>query len=68
MSSAYAVWLDQPVVLQVAAGDLRVPLKGIILGETENAIRFRIGDGWDVDIFKTMILAVEQADLEDSIT
>jgi hypothetical protein len=60
MSSAYASWVGQAVVLQVAAADLRVPLRGIIVGESEGAIRIRIGDGWDIDIYKPMILAVEQ--------
>ena len=60
MPSAYATWVGQAVVLQVAAGDLRVPLRGVIVGESEGAVRFRIGDGWDIDIYKPMILAVEQ--------
>jgi len=60
MPSAYAPWVGQAVILQVAAGELRVPLRGTIVGESERAVRFRIGEGWDVDIFKTMILAVEE--------
>ncbi len=60
MQSAYASWVGQAVVLQVAAGDLRVPLRGVIVGESDGAIRFRIGEGWDIDIYKPMILAVEQ--------
>ena len=60
MQSAYAVWVGQPVVLQVAAGDLRVPLRGMILGETEQVIRFRVDQAWDIDIYKSMVLAVEQ--------
>jgi len=60
MPSAYASWVGQAVVLQVAAGDLRVPLRGIILGEDEGTIRFRVGETWDIDIYKPMILAVEQ--------
>lgn len=60
MPSAYAPWVGQSVVLQVAAGELRVPLRGTIVGESDSAVRFRIGEGWDVDIFKTMILAVEE--------
>jgi hypothetical protein len=42
MPSAYASWVGQAVVLQVAAGDLRVPLRGVIVGESEGAVRFRI--------------------------
>ncbi len=60
MPSAYASWIGQAVVLQVAAGDLRVPLRGVIVGESEGAVRFRVGEGWDIDIYKPMILAVEQ--------
>ena len=60
MPSAYASWLGQAVVLQVATGDLRVPLRGVIVGESEGSVRFRIGEGWDIDIYKPMILAVEQ--------
>ena len=52
--------MGQAVILQVAVGDLRVPLRGIIIGEADGTIRFRVGDTWDIDIYKTMILAVEQ--------
>jgi hypothetical protein len=60
MPTVYASWLGQAVILQVASDDLRVPLRGMIVGETDTTVRFRVGDGWDIDIFKPMILAVEQ--------
>jgi hypothetical protein len=60
MPTVYASWIGQAVILQVAADDLRVPLRGVIVGETDTAVRFRVGEGWDIDIFKPMILAVEQ--------
>lgn len=60
MPSAYSTWLGQAVILQVAAGELKVPLRGVIVGESDSAIRFRVGDGWDIDVYKPMILAVEQ--------
>ena len=59
MDSAYATWLGQPVVLQVALGDIKVPLRGTLLKDSDETVRMRIGEGWDVDIYKTMILAVE---------
>ncbi len=68
MESAYAVWLNQPVVLQVTAGDFKVPLRGTIVGESSEAVRFRIGDGWDIDVYKTMILAVEEDNWVSIIT
>jgi hypothetical protein len=60
MESAYATWIGQSVVLQVALGDIKVPLRGTLLKDGAETVRMRIGEGWDVDIYKTMILAVEQ--------
>ena len=60
MQTGYNVWLGQAVVLQVALGDIRVPLRGKLLRENGDTVRMRIGDGWDVDIYKTMILKVEE--------
>ena len=60
MDSAYASWLGQPVVLQVALGDIKVPLRGRLLKDGGETVRMRIGEGWDVDIYKAMILAVEE--------
>jgi len=41
------------------AGNLRVPLRGRLVSETNEAVRLRIADSWDVDIFKSMVLGVE---------
>lgn len=60
MDSAFKAWIGQPVVLQVALGDIKVPLRGKLLKDGNDTVRMRIGDGWDVDIYKAMILAVEQ--------
>lgn len=68
MQGGYSLWLGQPVVLQVAAGEIRVPLRGVIVGETNDAVRFRIGDGWDVDIYKNMVLAVEEQNWTSIVT
>jgi len=68
MQGGYALWFGQPVVLQVAAGEVKVPLRGTMVGETSDSIRFRIGDGWDVDIFKNMVLAVEEENWVSIVT
>ncbi len=60
MDSAYAPWIGQAVVLQVALGELKVPLRGKLLKDNGGTVRVRIGDGWDVDVYKDMILAVEE--------
>ena len=60
MDTAYLAWIGQAVVLQVALGDVKVPLRGRLLKDGGETLRMRIGDGWDVDIYKAMILAVEE--------
>jgi hypothetical protein len=60
MRSSYATWMGQAVVLQVSTADLRVPLRGMIVGESSDALRVRIAENWDVDIFKNMILGVQE--------
>jgi hypothetical protein len=60
MPSAYAFWVGQEVILQVAADELCVPLRGVIVGESESTVQFRVGVSGDLDIYKHMILAVEQ--------
>ena len=59
MDSAFEAWIGQPVILQVALGNIKVPLRGKLLKDGGETVRMRIGDGWDVDIYKAMILAVE---------
>ena len=59
MEGGYAVWMGQPVILRVVTGNLRVPLRGRLLSETDEALRLRIADSWDVDIFKSMVVAIE---------
>jgi len=60
MDSAFATWIGHAVVLQVALGHIKVPLRGKLLKDGGDTVRMRIGDGWDVDIYKAMILAVEE--------
>jgi hypothetical protein len=60
METGYKAWVGRAVVLQVALGDIKVPLRGKLLKEGGETVRMRIGEGWDVDIYKAMILAVEQ--------
>jgi hypothetical protein len=63
MNNPFKTWIGHPVVLQVALGDIKVPLRGRLLKDGGETVRMRIGEGWDVDIYKAMILAVE----EDSV-
>jgi hypothetical protein len=58
--SRYELWVGKAVVLQVTLGDIKVPLRGRLVGDVGDAVRLRVGDGWDVDIYKSMIIAVAE--------
>lgn len=60
MEGKFALWMGQPVILRVVAGSLRVPVRGRLVSETDSVLRLRIAENWDVDIFKSMVVAVEQ--------
>ncbi len=61
MLSAYALWVGQPVILRVVADEFCIPLRGRIVGESESSVLFRAEESReDIDICKTIILAVEQ--------
>ena len=64
MSKTYSDWLGRQVVLQIETGESRVPLRGRVVNESNNALRFRLDGRWDVDIYKEMILRVEADNYE----
>jgi hypothetical protein len=59
-SPKYSVWFDKSVVLFVAIRKCRVPLPCSIVGESVADVRVRIKPGWEMDIRKELILAVEE--------
>jgi hypothetical protein len=60
MPSPFAFWVGQSVVLRLAADELLVPLRGVIVGESESTVRFQAEEGGDMDLYKHLILAIEQ--------
>jgi hypothetical protein len=56
--------MGRQVVLQIESGESLVPLRGLVLNESNNALRFRLDGGWEVDIYKAMILRVEADNYE----
>ena len=60
MEDAYSVWMGQPVILRVAAGEMLVALRGKLVGETPEVLRLRIADCLDLHILKSTVLAIEQ--------
>jgi len=64
MSKTYSDWLGRQVVLQIKAGESLVPLRGLVVDESNNVLRFRLDGCWEVDIYKEMVLRVETDNYE----
>jgi hypothetical protein len=60
-SGNYSTWLNKAVLLHVATRGFLTSLNCVIVGESDAALRIRIANLWDVDLFKEMVLAVEAA-------
>jgi len=56
---AYSAWLGKPVVLLVVIRQCRVPMPCRIVGESAADVRVCIQPGWEMDVRKDLILAVE---------
>jgi hypothetical protein len=59
-SSAYSTWFGKSVVLLVAIRQCHVPMPCSIVGESDADVRVRFRPGWEMDLRKELILAVEE--------
>jgi hypothetical protein len=59
-SSIYSIWFGKSVVLLVAIRQCPVPVPCSIVGESAADLRVRIKPGWEMNLRKELILAVEE--------
>ncbi len=59
-SPVYSAWFGKPVVLLVVIRQCHVPMPCRIVGESAADVRVRIQSGWEMEIRKELILAVEE--------
>jgi len=59
-SQKYSSWFGKPVVLLVVVRQCHLPMPCQIVGESAADIRVRLHHGWELDIRKDLILAVEE--------
>lgn len=57
---AFSAWFGKPVVMLVVIRDCHVPMQCRIVGESASNVRVRIQPGWEMNIRKDLILAVEE--------
>jgi hypothetical protein len=60
ISLAYSAWFGKPVVLLVVIRRCHVPMPCSIVGESVAGVRVRLQLGWEMDVRKELILAVEE--------
>jgi hypothetical protein len=60
MNSAFDFWIGEQVVVRVDLGQIKMSVRGSLLEERADTIMMRTNDGTEVEIYKTMVLAVEE--------
>ena len=59
-SPVYSAWSGIPIFLFVIR-ECRVPIPCNIIAESVFAVRIQLDSGWEIDVPKELILAVEEA-------
>ena len=59
-SPVYSSWFGKPVVMLVVIRQCHVPMPCQIVGESAADVRVRIQPGWEMNVGKDLILAVEE--------
>ena len=59
-SPVYSAWIGKSVVVLVVIRQCHVPMPCHIVGESAADVRVRLHPGWEMDIRKDLILAVEE--------
>jgi hypothetical protein len=59
-SSVYSSWCGTSVVLLLAIRQFHVPVPCSIINESVADVRVRFNPGWEMDVRKELILAVEE--------
>ncbi len=59
MTTDYSRWLGKRVVILIIGPDSKVDLRCILVDQYDGRVRVRVGEGWDVDIYREMISGIE---------
>jgi hypothetical protein len=59
-SPVYSTWFGKPVVMLVIIRHCHFPMQCTIIGESAKDVRIRMRPGWEMEVRKELILAVEE--------
>jgi hypothetical protein len=60
MENAFSPWIGRSVILRVALGDSRIGVRGRLIKDGAETLKMRLMEGLDIDIYKEMVLAIEE--------
>ncbi len=60
MDNVFASWIGRSVILRVALGDSKIGVRGMLIKDSPETLKMRVSEGFDIDIYKDMVLAVEE--------
>jgi RNase P/RNase MRP subunit p29 len=60
MESVFAQWMGRQIVLQLELGEMKVGLRGTLVKEKNETLLMKTQESCEVEIYKTMVLAVEE--------
>lgn len=63
--AVYSAWYGTPVLLFIVR-QCQIPIPCNIIAESAAAVRIRLQPGWDIDVPKELIIAVEEATTRDT--
>lgn len=59
MATNFSAWMGKSVVMNIVNGTSRVALNCRVVHESDELLRVRISEQWDVDIYKDMVSGIE---------
>lgn len=60
VSPIFSAWFGTPILLFVIR-QCRVPIPCHIVGESVSAVRIQLTPGWEINVTKELIIAIEEA-------
>jgi hypothetical protein len=63
LSGPYSIWFGRRVAMHLSAGEFQTTLNCTIVSESDMALRVRVADIWEIDIYKEMVLSIKAAQI-----
>lgn len=62
MENAFEAWIGQEVVMRLGFGQIKVSVRGVLLGDLNETLLMKPEAGPDIEIAKCKVLAIEEVE------